>query len=69
VNDVLTEVRFWSQVIGDARCTVLCCPDLESRIKGWVGARGMGGVITVEASPSVPADRILVVDQAAIQWP
>ena len=64
-NDVLTEVRFWAQVIGDARRTVLCPPDLESRIKGWVDARGMGGIIRVMASPFCPKGSIYVIDDGA----
>ena len=67
MNDVLTEVRFWRQVMTDAKRTVLCNPDLESRIRGWVDARGLGGLITVTPSPAVPMDRVFVVDEQAVQ--
>lgn len=67
MNDMLTEVRFWAQIIGDARRTVLVNPDLESRVKGWVDARGLGGVITVNASPAVPTDRCYVIDTGAVE--
>lgn len=66
MSGVLTEVRFWAQVIGDAKRTVICSPDLESRCKGYVEARGLAGLITVQASPYVPDDRIFVVDEQAI---
>lgn len=66
MSDMLTEVRFWAQVIGDAKRTVVCNPDLESRIKGWVDARGMGGIIKVEPSPHAPMDRVFVIDEQAI---
>jgi hypothetical protein len=66
MNDMLTEVRFWAQVIGDSRRTVICPPDLESRCKGYVDARGLSGIITVEASPYCPADRIFVFDTPAM---
>jgi hypothetical protein len=66
-NDTLTEVRFWAQIIGDAKRTVFCAPDLESRIKGWVDARGMGGIITVIASPGCPEGRIFIADTPAMQ--
>jgi len=62
----LTEVLFWSQVIGDSRRTVVCNPDLESRIKGWVDARGMGGVLKVQPNPACPANRMFVIDEQAI---
>lgn len=67
MNDMLTEVKFWAQVVNDAKRTVLCAPDLESRIKGLVDARGMGGIITVKASPAVPGDRLYVVDGSVLQ--
>jgi len=66
MSDVLTEVRFWAQVIGDSRRTVICPPDLESRCKGYVDARGLGGLITVKASPYCPTNQILVVDEQGL---
>ena len=67
MNDTLTEVRFWSQVMTDAKRTVFCSPDLESRCKGWVDARGLSGLITVKASPAVPEGRLYIVDEGAIE--
>jgi hypothetical protein len=67
VNDVLTEVRFWSIVAKNAKRTVLCSPDLESRCKGYVEAAGLGGIITVKASPGCPDDRLFVVDEEAMR--
>ena len=65
MSDPLTELRFWQQVIGDARRTVLCPPEMESRCKGYVDARGLGGVITVKATPVCPDDRIYVMVETA----
>ena len=64
--DVLTEVRFWQQVMTDSERTIICEPDLESRIKGWIDARGLGGLITVEASPYCPPGRLIILDPHAI---
>ncbi|MGH9252638.1 MAG: hypothetical protein ACRD0W_24445 [Acidimicrobiales bacterium] len=64
--DMLTEIRFWSQVIGDAKRIILCSPELESRVKSWIDARGMGGVLTVKASRGCPDDRIFIIDQGAM---
>ena len=64
--DLLSEVRFWQQVIGDAKRTVLCSPEMESRCKGYVDARGLGGLITVKASRAVPDDRLYVIDEQAV---
>lgn len=66
MTDVLTEARFWAQVMGDARRTVHCPPDLESRIKGWVDARAMGGLITVLPNLACPPNQVFIVDQGAI---
>lgn len=66
MNDTLTEVQFWAQVIGDAKRTVMCPPDLESCCKGYVEARGLGGIITVKASPAVPDNQLYVIDTGAL---
>lgn len=66
-NDTLTEVRFWSQVMTDAERTVICPPDLESRCKGYVEARGLAGLIAVKASPFCPPNQILVLDERAVE--
>jgi hypothetical protein len=67
VNDVWTEVRFWAQVIDDSKRTVICSAELESRVKGWVEARGMGGIITVQADRLMPDDQIYIIDTPAIE--
>lgn len=66
-NDMLTEVRFWAQVTGDAKRTVVCPPDLESRIKGWIDARDMSGLIEVRALRACPENRIFLIDEGALQ--
>lgn len=65
-NDVLNDVRFWQQVTTDGQRTVVCSPDLESRIKGWVDARMMGGFIKVVPQRFCPDDVIYVVDENAL---
>jgi hypothetical protein len=64
--DPLTEARFWIQVMSDAARTVYCPPDLESRCKGYVDARGLGGLITVVPHPWVPPNVLVVVDRNAV---
>lgn len=67
MNDVLTEMQFWAQVMTDAQRTVLCSPDLESRLKGYVDARGLGRLIKIVASPAVPGNQLIVVDEHAME--
>jgi hypothetical protein len=66
MSELVTEIRFWAQVAGDARRTIVCPPDLESRIKGWLSARDMLGFHAVEVNQYMPADRIFVVDQGVL---
>lgn len=66
-NQPLTEVRFWAQVLTDSERTICCSPDNESRIKCWIDARGMAGLYKVIASPLVPDDRLVVVDEHAVE--
>lgn len=67
LNNAWDEVRFWSQIVTDAEHTIFCSPDLESRIKGWVDARLMGGILKVVATPFCPPNQIIVVDHNAMQ--
>lgn len=64
---VLTEERFWAQVPTDSKRTVVCSPGLEPRVKGWVEARGVGGIITVVANRYVPDGGVYVVDERALE--
>jgi hypothetical protein len=67
MSDVWTDVRFWSLVMGDLRRTILCSPDMESRMKGIVDSYGVDGFITVLASPYVPDDKVYVIDNTAVE--
>lgn len=64
-NGPLTEIRFWAQIVGDARRTIVCSPDLESRVKGWLSARGLDRIHTVEVNQYMPTDKIFIVDSGA----
>lgn len=63
---MLDEIRFWSQVITDSRRTILCSPENESRIKGWLDAQEFG-LYTVRASQVVPDDVVYVIDEQALE--
>lgn len=65
-NEPLTELRFWAQVLTDSKRTICCSPDNESRIKCWIAARGLSGLYKVIATPVVPDDQVIVVDEHAI---
>lgn len=67
MSDPLTEVRFWSLVGEISRRTIICSPELESRVKGYIDARGVGGLLTVQTSRHVPEDKIFVIDEGAVE--
>lgn len=66
MSDVLTEIRFWAPVVNDAKRTIVCPPDLESRVKGWLSARDLLGFHAVEVNEYMPAEQIFVVDKGAL---
>lgn len=63
--DMLTEVKFWLIAMSESERTIICSPELESRCKMWVDARGMGGIIKIQASRACPDDKVLVLDENA----
>lgn len=61
------DVRFWAQVIEDSRRTIICSPELESRVKCHLDALGVAGLHDVVVSELVPGDAIYVADMGAIE--
>lgn len=53
-NEMLTEVKFWSMVAEEGRRTIICSPEMESRVKGYLTARGVYGYHQVVVSPFCP---------------
>jgi hypothetical protein len=60
-----SDLRFWVQVAKDSERMVVCHPDLESRIKTGLDARGITGMKVV-ANPYCPKDSVYVVDWNAL---
>ncbi len=46
----LEEVKFWLQIIEDAKRTIVCSPEFESRLKCGLEARGLAGLTKVVVS-------------------
>lgn len=61
------DMRFWVQVLRDSRRTVMCSPDLESRVKTRLSTFGLDGMFTVKVNRYLPDDMMLVIDEQAIQ--
>jgi hypothetical protein len=65
VSDLLT-IQFWSIVIKSLGRTIFCSPENESRIKGYIAARWLGGIYKVRVVEWLPDDRFLVLDEDAL---
>lgn len=63
--DPVTDLLFWQQVVKDAERTVVCNPDMESRVKGILGRLGASGMKVI-ASPFCPEGSVYVLDENAI---
>lgn len=66
VNDAMTEIRFWAQVMTDAERTIVCSPANKDRIQGWIDARRLGHILTVAVSPIPGGTELYVIDHRAM---
>ncbi|MEV0220929.1 hypothetical protein [Streptomyces sp. NPDC050704] len=66
VEHMLTDIGFYSQVIGDSKRTIICPPSLLEPIRELVEAHELGGIYTVRASP-VCDGKLFVVDEQAME--
>jgi hypothetical protein len=64
---IFDDVRFWSQVLADQQRTVICHPELESRVKTMVDAYGVSGTVKVLTCEYLPSDRIVLMDEGALE--
>ena len=61
------EARFFAQIIGDAKRTVLCEPHQVDEIRGAVDRMGAADILTVKASQICPVGKLLVLDEQAME--
>jgi hypothetical protein len=66
-DDLVTSIRFWEQIQGDAKRTVICEPHRVDEIRAAVDERGCGGTVTVRASTACPEGQLVVIDEAAME--
>lgn len=66
-GDILDDIRFYQQVIEDARRTVICSPDLESRVKAHLDVHGLTDAWDVVVNPYLCDDHLYVVDHNALE--
>lgn len=67
VEQMLTDIRFYEQVIGDAKRTIYCEPSVAAAVRDAVEAHGAGRLFTVVASLACPEGKLIVADNAALE--
>ncbi|NUS01889.1 MAG: hypothetical protein HOV97_04920 [Nonomuraea sp.] len=65
--DVLTDVRFWMQVMRDAKRTIICPPEMAEAVLERVCEFDMQDHFDVQGSPACPPKSILVIDSQALE--
>lgn len=58
--------KFWQQIEGDARRTVICEPHRVEEIQAAIVERGYDH-ITLRASPACPEGLLLIIDEPALE--
>ncbi|WP_435279154.1 hypothetical protein [Streptomyces sp. 1222.5] len=66
-NDLVNDIRFWDQIQGDAKRTILCEPHRVDEVRDAVDERGYSEILTVRASPACPEGKLLVLDDSAME--
>ncbi|MEV0556174.1 hypothetical protein AB0I27_22330 [Streptomyces sp. NPDC050597] len=66
VERMLTDIGFYSQVVGDSKRTIICPPSLLHAVRALVEAHELGGVYSVRASP-VCDGKLFVLDEQAME--
>ncbi|GAA0500786.1 hypothetical protein [Streptomyces olivaceiscleroticus] len=60
-------LRFMAQVAGDAPRTIICEPHRVDQLRALVDQMGLSSIWTVLSSHACPAERILILDEQAMQ--
>lgn len=65
-DDLVSNIRFWDQIQGDAKRTILCEPHRVDEIQAVIDERGYDH-LTLRASPHCPEGKLLIIDDTAIE--
>jgi hypothetical protein len=64
---MLTDIRFYEQVLLDSKRTIVCPPDLASDVRAVVEQYDAGHLFTVCASAACPEERLILIDEQALE--
>ena len=63
----LENLRLWMQELHDSERTVVCSPELESRVKTMVALSATPGLFDVRVMPGMADSQVIVVDHNAVE--
>ncbi|MEW2570484.1 hypothetical protein [Streptomyces sp. NPDC047070] len=63
---MLTDIGFYSQILGDAKRTILCPPSLADAVQALVYANDLAGTYSVRSSPFCE-DKLFILDEQAME--
>jgi hypothetical protein len=64
---MLTEIRFYEQILGDAKRTIYCQPSVTAAVRDAVEAHSAGHLFTVRSTPVCPEGKLILVDEQALE--
>lgn len=67
VERMLTEIRFYSQIIEDSKRVIYCEPHMAAAVQDAVQAHSASHLFTVRSSPVCPEGKLLLVDEQSIE--
>lgn len=65
-DDLANDIRFWDQIKGDAKRTVVCEPHRADEVRALIEECGYDH-ITVLASPACPEGQFVIIDEQALE--
>ncbi|GAA3721667.1 hypothetical protein GCM10022224_103860 [Nonomuraea antimicrobica] len=67
MREPLNDVRFWQQIVGGSKRTVVCSPGQAGAVRTAIERSGAADILSVVASPVVPDGQAYLVDEQAIE--
>ncbi|MER5653409.1 hypothetical protein ABT076_10380 [Streptomyces sp. NPDC002131] len=67
IEQMLIDIRFYDQILGDSKRTIICPPGLADRVRAVIEAHSAGDRYTVRASAACPDDKLIAIDEQALE--
>ena len=67
VERMLIDIRFYEQIAGDAKRTILCQPAMVAAVEEVIAAKGAERLFKVLASPVCPEGKLLIIDEQGLE--